>query len=102
MGVPVRTNHNQSITDILEVMQKKSDASGYAHAHALSVCMCAHHCAGALVALHRDKWRSFAYRKAVAALKAHPRPINSAAEALKVRGVGKGIAEKVRLASLSS
>jgi DNA polymerase/3'-5' exonuclease PolX len=51
------------------------------------------------VALHRDKWRSFAYRKAVAALKAHPRPINSAAE---VRGVGKGIAEKVRLASLSS
>jgi hypothetical protein len=33
----------------------------------------------------------------VAALKAHPKPINSAAEALKVRGVGKSIAEKVRL-----
>lgn len=30
-------------------------------------------------------------------MKAHPKPIHSAAEALKVRGVGKSIAEKVRL-----
>ncbi len=29
--VAVRTNHNQGITDILEVMQKKSDAIGYPH-----------------------------------------------------------------------
>lgn len=30
-------------------------------------------------------------------MKAHPKPIHSAAEALKVRGVGKSIAEKVQL-----
>jgi len=47
------------------------------------------------IADYRDKWRSFAYRKAIAALKAHHSQVNSAEEALKIRGVGKSIAEKV-------
>jgi hypothetical protein len=63
-------NLNQNLTKVLEQMEQLEKNSG-------------------------DHWRSYAYRKAIAALKRHPRKITSAEEAQKVRGIGDKIAKKI-------
>ncbi len=42
-----------------------------------------------------DHWRSYAYRKAITALKNHPRELTRVEEARAVRGVGERIADKI-------
>lgn len=43
----------------------------------------------------RDDWRQRAYRSAIAALRNHPYPVTTKAEAEKLNGVGASIAEKI-------
>ncbi len=46
--------------------------------------------------LRGDHWRSYAYRKAVQAIKFYPKKLESIDEARNIRGVGGRIADKVR------
>ncbi|KAG5855684.1 hypothetical protein ANANG_G00051710, partial [Anguilla anguilla] len=64
------SNHNQHITDKLEVLAK-----AYTH--------------------QGDKWRALSYSKAVNALKSYGKPISSYEEACKIQGIGKRMAEKI-------
>jgi len=44
-----------------------------------------------------DQWRTKSYTTAINALKRHPKKIASRQEAMQVHGVGKSIADKVRV-----
>ena len=66
---PQSTNLNKNITDELEKL-----AAAYKSSN--------------------DKWRAFGYQKAIAAIKSHPTPIRSRAEATKIPNVGAKMAEK--------
>lgn len=67
---PVKENHNKIITDQLEKLEAICLGSG-------------------------DKWRGYAYRKAANILKALSYKIESMEDALKLRGIGTSIAEKI-------
>ncbi|XP_044125087.1 DNA polymerase lambda isoform X1 [Bufo gargarizans] len=65
-----RENHNQVITDKLEVLAKAYSVQG-------------------------DRWRSLGYSKAINALKSYHKPVTSAQDAAKIPGIGKKMAEKI-------
>ncbi|XP_053548461.1 DNA polymerase lambda [Bombina bombina] len=65
-----KENHNQFITDKLEVLAKAYSVQG-------------------------DRWRSLGYSKAINALKSYHKPITSAQEASNIPGIGKKMAEKI-------
>ncbi|XP_069836275.1 DNA polymerase lambda isoform X2 [Dendropsophus ebraccatus] len=65
-----KENHNQFITDKLEVLAKAYSVQG-------------------------DRWRSLGYSKAINALKSYHKPVTSAQEAAKIPGIGKKMAEKI-------
>ncbi|KAM4031434.1 DNA polymerase lambda isoform 1-T2 [Anomaloglossus baeobatrachus] len=65
-----KENHNQVITDKLEVLAKAYSVQG-------------------------DRWRSLGYSKAINALKSYHKPVTSAQEASKIPGIGKKMAEKI-------
>uniref|UniRef100_A0A3B3R725 DNA polymerase n=1 Tax=Paramormyrops kingsleyae TaxID=1676925 RepID=A0A3B3R725_9TELE len=64
-------NHNQHITDKLEVLAK-----AYTH--------------------QGDKWRVLGYSKAINALKSYHKSIDSYEEACKIPGIGKRMADKIQ------
>ncbi|XP_048843754.1 DNA polymerase lambda [Brienomyrus brachyistius] len=64
-------NHNQHITDKLEVLAK-----AYTH--------------------QGDKWRALGYSKAINALKSYHKSIDSYEEACKIPGIGKRMADKIQ------
>ncbi|KAI8800316.1 hypothetical protein BJ742DRAFT_842200 [Cladochytrium replicatum] len=63
-------NLNKDITDLFEKLVKRYEAEG-------------------------DEWRLISYRKAIQALKRHPKKIMSGEEAGKIRGIGTQMAKKV-------
>ncbi|NWI98404.1 DPOLL polymerase, partial [Crypturellus undulatus] len=65
-----KENHNQFITEKLEVLAKAYSVQG-------------------------DKWRSLGYSKAINALKSYHKPVTSYQEACKIPGIGKRMAEKI-------
>ncbi|KAM3913672.1 DNA polymerase lambda isoform 1-T3 [Leptodactylus fuscus] len=65
-----KQNHNQFITDKLEVLAKAYSVQG-------------------------DRWRSLGYSKAINALKSYHKPVTSAQEAAKISGIGKKMADKI-------
>ncbi|NWX50578.1 DPOLL polymerase, partial [Steatornis caripensis] len=65
-----KENHNQCITEKLEVLAKAYSVQG-------------------------DKWRALGYSKAINALKSYHKPVTSYQEACKIPGIGKGMAEKI-------
>uniref|UniRef100_A0A8C6Y272 DNA polymerase lambda n=1 Tax=Naja naja TaxID=35670 RepID=A0A8C6Y272_NAJNA len=65
-----KTNHNQCITEKLEVLAKAYSVQG-------------------------DKWRGLSYSKAINALKSYHKPVTSYQEACKIPGIGKQMAEKI-------
>ncbi|NXQ38188.1 DPOLL polymerase, partial [Catharus fuscescens] len=65
-----KENHNQSITEKLEVLAKAYSVQG-------------------------DKWRALGYSKAINALKSYHKPVTSYQEACKIPGIGKRMAEKI-------
>ncbi|NXX38695.1 DPOLL polymerase, partial [Tricholaema leucomelas] len=65
-----KMNHNQCITEKLEVLAKAYSVQG-------------------------DKWRALGYSKAINALKSYHKPVTSYQEACKIPGVGKRMAEKI-------
>ncbi|KAM9325049.1 DNA polymerase lambda [Gastrophryne carolinensis] len=65
-----RINHNQFITDKLEVLAKAYSVQG-------------------------DRWRSLGYSKAINALKSYNKPVTSSQEAAKIPGIGKKMADKI-------
>ncbi|KAL7990669.1 hypothetical protein Chor_014099 [Crotalus horridus] len=65
-----KTNHNQCITEKLEVLAKAYSVQG-------------------------DKWRGLSYSKAINALKSYHKPVTSFQEACKIPGIGKQMAEKI-------
>ncbi|KAM6330402.1 DNA polymerase lambda isoform 5-T5 [Podargus strigoides] len=65
-----KDNHNQCITEKLEVLAKAYSVQG-------------------------DKWRALGYSKAINALKSYHKPVTSYQEACKIPGVGKRMAEKI-------
>ncbi|NXG68003.1 DPOLL polymerase, partial [Baryphthengus martii] len=65
-----KKNHNQCITEKLEVLAKAYSVQG-------------------------DKWRSLGYTKAINALKSYHKPVTSYQEACKIPGIGKRMAEKI-------
>ncbi|KAM8806117.1 DNA polymerase lambda [Eudromia elegans] len=65
-----KENHNQCITEKLEVLAKAYSVQG-------------------------DKWRSLGYSKAINALKSYHKPVTSYQEACKIPGIGKRMAEKI-------
>ncbi|KAM6306431.1 DNA polymerase lambda [Aegotheles albertisi] len=65
-----KENHNQYITEKLEVLAKAYSVQG-------------------------DKWRSLGYSKAINALKSYHKPVMSYQEACKIPGIGKRMAEKI-------
>ncbi|CAI9554404.1 unnamed protein product [Staurois parvus] len=65
-----KENHNQFITDKLEVLAKAYSVQG-------------------------DRWRSLGYSKAINALKSYHKPVTSSQEAAKIPGIGKKMAEKI-------
>ncbi|XP_019358261.1 PREDICTED: DNA polymerase lambda isoform X1 [Gavialis gangeticus] len=66
-----KENHNQCITEKLEVLAKAYSIQG-------------------------DKWRALGYAKAINALKSYHKPITSYEEACKIPGIGKRMAEKIQ------
>jgi DNA polymerase lambda len=64
------TNLNKHITDVLETLEQTCKNSG-------------------------ERWREYAYRKAVQILKSRPERIESADQARKLRGIGSRIADKI-------
>ncbi|NXO56783.1 DPOLL polymerase, partial [Aramus guarauna] len=65
-----KKNHNQYITEKLEVLAKAYSVQG-------------------------DKWRALGYSKAINALKSYHKPVTSYQEACKIPGIGKRMAEKI-------
>ncbi|OPJ84299.1 DNA polymerase lambda isoform B [Patagioenas fasciata monilis] len=65
-----KENHNQCITEKLEVLAKAYSVQG-------------------------DKWRTLGYTKAINALKSYHKPVTSFQEACKIPGIGKRMAEKI-------
>ncbi|NXT76401.1 DPOLL polymerase, partial [Zapornia atra] len=65
-----KENHNQYITEKLEVLAKAYSVQG-------------------------DKWRALGYAKAINALKSYHKPVTSYQEACKIPGIGKRMAEKI-------
>ncbi|NWI22582.1 DPOLL polymerase, partial [Sula dactylatra] len=65
-----KENHNQCITEKLEVLEKAYSVQG-------------------------DKWRALGYSKAINALKSYHKPVTSYQEACKIPGIGKRMAEKI-------
>ncbi|XP_053928275.1 DNA polymerase lambda isoform X2 [Cuculus canorus] len=65
-----KDNHNQCITEKLEVLAKAYSVQG-------------------------DKWRALGYSKAINALKSYHKPVTSYQEACKIPGIGKRMAEKI-------
>ncbi|KAM4703434.1 DNA polymerase lambda [Rhinophrynus dorsalis] len=65
-----KQNHNQFITDKLEVLAKAYSVQG-------------------------DRWRSLGYSKAINALKSYHKPVTSSEEASNIPGIGKKMAEKI-------
>ncbi|XP_013922261.1 PREDICTED: DNA polymerase lambda [Thamnophis sirtalis] len=65
-----KINHNQCITEKLEVLAKAYSVQG-------------------------DKWRNLGYMKAINALKSYHKPVTSFQEACKIPGIGKQMAEKI-------
>ncbi|XP_019473289.1 DNA polymerase lambda isoform X3 [Meleagris gallopavo] len=65
-----KENHNQCITEKLEVLAKAYSVQG-------------------------DKWRALGYAKAINALKSYHKPVTSYQEACKIPGIGKRMAEKI-------
>ncbi|XP_030308980.1 DNA polymerase lambda isoform X2 [Calypte anna] len=65
-----KENHNQGITEKLEVLAKAYSVQG-------------------------DKWRALGYSKAINALKSYHKPVTSYQEACKIPGIGKRMAEKI-------
>ncbi|NWR06850.1 DPOLL polymerase, partial [Paradoxornis webbianus] len=65
-----KENHNQCITEKLEVLAKAYSVQG-------------------------DKWRALGYTKAINALKSYHKPVTSYQEACKIPGIGKRMAEKI-------
>ncbi|NXS58449.1 DPOLL polymerase, partial [Brachypteracias leptosomus] len=65
-----KENHNQHITEKLEVLAKAYSVQG-------------------------DKWRALGYSKAINALKSYHKPVTSYQEACKIPGIGKRMAEKI-------
>lgn len=65
-----KVNHNKLVTDHLEKLEKICLGSG-------------------------DRWRGYAYRKAANILKGLGYNVGSKEEAMKLRGIGKSIAEKI-------
>ncbi|XP_010281673.1 PREDICTED: DNA polymerase lambda isoform X2 [Phaethon lepturus] len=65
-----KENHNQCITEKLEVLAKAYSVQG-------------------------DKWRALSYSKAINALKSYHKPVTSYQEACKIPGIGKRMAEKI-------
>ncbi|XP_040461489.1 DNA polymerase lambda isoform X3 [Falco naumanni] len=65
-----KENHNQCITEKLEVLAKAYSVQG-------------------------DKWRALGYSKAINALKSYHKPVTSYQEACKIPGIGKRMAEKI-------
>uniref|UniRef100_A0A8C5R7E4 DNA polymerase n=1 Tax=Leptobrachium leishanense TaxID=445787 RepID=A0A8C5R7E4_9ANUR len=65
-----KENHNQFITDKLEVLAKAYSVQG-------------------------DRWRALGYSKAINALKSYRKPVTSAEEAANIPGIGKKMAEKI-------
>ncbi|KAM6443172.1 DNA polymerase lambda isoform 2-T6 [Liasis olivaceus] len=65
-----KSNHNQSITEKLEVLAKAYSVQG-------------------------DKWRGLSYSKAINALKSYHKPVTSYQEACMIPGIGKQMAEKI-------
>ncbi|XP_061856904.1 DNA polymerase lambda isoform X2 [Colius striatus] len=65
-----KENHNQCITEKLEVLAKAYSVQG-------------------------DKWRALGYNKAINALKSYHKPVTSYQEACKIPGIGKRMAEKI-------
>ncbi|NWR67510.1 DPOLL polymerase, partial [Bucorvus abyssinicus] len=65
-----KENHNQYITEKLEVLAKAYSVQG-------------------------DKWRALGYSKAINALKSYHKPVTSYQEACKIPGIGKRMAEKI-------
>ncbi|NXL92869.1 DPOLL polymerase, partial [Alectura lathami] len=65
-----KENHNQCITEKLEVLAKAYSVQG-------------------------DKWRALGYAKAINALKSYHKPVTSFQEACKIPGIGKRMAEKI-------
>ncbi|XP_025051052.1 DNA polymerase lambda isoform X3 [Alligator sinensis] len=66
-----KENHNQCITEKLEVLAKAYSVQG-------------------------DKWRALGYAKAINALKSYHKPVTSYEEACKIPGIGKRMAEKIQ------
>ncbi|XP_030044794.1 DNA polymerase lambda, partial [Microcaecilia unicolor] len=66
-----KKNHNHSITEKLEVLEKAYTFEG-------------------------DKWRALGYSKAINALKSYHKPVTSYQEACKIPGIGKRMAEKIK------
>ncbi|XP_033633467.1 DNA polymerase lambda-like [Asterias rubens] len=64
-------NHNQLITDKLEVLMKTYQNT-------------------------KDHWRSLGYRKAITALKQHPKQVTSWEEANRIPGIGTKLADKIQ------
>ncbi|KAF1481449.1 DNA polymerase lambda, partial [Pygoscelis antarcticus] len=65
-----KENHNQCITEKLEVLAKAYSVQG-------------------------DKWRALGYSKAINALKSYHKQVTSYQEACKIPGIGKRMAEKI-------
>ncbi|NXJ90807.1 DPOLL polymerase, partial [Corythaixoides concolor] len=65
-----KENHNQCITEKLEVLAKAYSVQG-------------------------DQWRALGYSKAINALKSYHKPVTSYQEACKIPGIGKRMAEKI-------
>ncbi|NWV18078.1 DPOLL polymerase, partial [Origma solitaria] len=65
-----KENHNQCITEKLEVLAKAYSVQG-------------------------DKWRALGYSKAINALKSYHKPVTTYQEACKIPGIGKRMAEKI-------
>ncbi|XP_063163141.1 DNA polymerase lambda [Candoia aspera] len=65
-----KNNHNQCITEKLEVLAKAYSVQG-------------------------DKWRGLSYSKAINALKSYHKPVTSYQEACRIPGIGKQMAEKI-------
>ncbi|KAJ3151894.1 hypothetical protein HDU86_006026 [Geranomyces michiganensis] len=63
-------NKNAELTDLLNILYERHDAEG-------------------------DHFRALSYRRAIAALKRHPKTVESGAEARKINGIGAKIADKI-------
>jgi DNA polymerase/3'-5' exonuclease PolX len=70
LPLQAETNVNKKLTDQLQILEQNCQTKG-------------------------DKWRSYAYRKAIAVLKSTKFEIKTAEQAKKLRGIGAKIADKI-------